>query len=31
LFLRRAKVGELHFGSSSSHRRIIARCAMSAS
>ena len=30
LFLRRAKVGELHFGSSSSHRRRIARCALSA-
>ena len=30
LFLRRAKVGELHFGSSSSHRRRITRCALSA-
>jgi len=30
LFLRRAKVGELHFGTSSSHRRRITRCAMSA-
>ena len=30
LFLRRAKIGELHFGSSSSHRRRITRCAMSA-
>ncbi len=30
LFLRRAKVGELHFGNSSSHRRRITRCALSA-
>ena len=29
LFLRRATVGELHFGSSSRHRRWITRCAMS--
>ena len=28
LFLRRAKVGELHFGSSSHHRRIVARLAL---